>query len=264
MTNTKLKSIFKNLITDITMLLVFLMLTAFVLWILWMYYLRGPVDIETRGYVSKTLKEAAVQPTDIEKYTLQHFHNLDDVVLKGIEYPSTCVTCHGDYPHNQTPKERAFFNAHSWFIACEVCHRENDSQENIIYKWLDSDTDIALYKFEGDPGNYAARIVPLRLENKTEIRLDNLIDNDTVSAYLLAEDKLSKTEQNEAIDKMHQPLSKNPVSCDQCHTENSLLEFKDLLYTDNMATYLKSFDIDSMIKGYEVFHLPKVLEPVND
>ncbi len=261
MTNTKLKSILKDLIVDITMLFVFIMLLSLTLWILWMYFLRGPIDMETRGYVSKTLKEAAVQPTDIDKYTLLHFHNLDDVVLKGIQYPSNCVTCHGDYPHNETAKVRAFFNAHSWFIDCDVCHRENNRQESIIYKWLDNDTDAALEKLQDDPGMYTARIVPLLLENKTESRLDKLIDDDTVSAYLLAEDKLSEAEQSEAMEKMHQPLTKNPISCDQCHTENSLFEFKDLLYTDNMATHLKSFDIGSMIDGYEVFHLPKVLEP---
>lgn len=241
------------------MLFLFALLIGFVFWLVWMYYLRGPIEMETRGYVSRTLKEVSIQPTDMERYTIQHFHNLDDAVLKGIEYPSNCVTCHGDYPHNKTVKVRAFFNAHSWFIACEVCHRENGKQENIIYKWLDSDTDIALYKLQGEPGMYEARIVPFLITNKTEQRLDNLIDDADVTAYNNSKDKLNVIQKKKAMEQMHQVLSKTPIVCDQCHTENSLFEFKDLLYSDNMAEYLKDTDVGTMIKGYKVFHLPNVL-----
>ena len=255
MTKANSNGILKNLSIDILMLVIFAMLFGLALWIVWMYFFRGPVDIETRGYVYRTVSASAVQPTETEKYTVQHFHNLDNAVLRGIEYPSTCVNCHGDYPHNKEPKVRAFFNAHSWFMACEVCHRENKLQKKITYKWLDNDSDMILDKLQGEAGMYGARIVPFIAEHK---RLDNLIDKDTVSTYKLSMDKLNETEEKAAIEKMHQPLSKNPVSCDQCHTENSLFEFKDLLYSNNRATHLKAIDIGSMVNGYKVFHLPNV------
>lgn len=260
MTKAKGNKTLKNLTVDIMMLFIFALLIGFSLWLLWMYFFRGPIDIETRGYVSRTLKQVVVQPSDKAKYTLQHFHNLDNVVLNGIEYPSTCVTCHGDYSHNKNPKSRAFFNAHSWFTACELCHRENNNSKNIIYKWLDNDTDIELYKLQGEHGIYGARIVPILLENKTEKRLDKLIDKGAVVAYNNSRVRLNETEDKAALEKMHQMLNKKPVSCDQCHTpENGLLEFKDLLYSINMSRHLKSIDVGSMIKGYKEFHLPNVL-----
>lgn len=260
MTKAKGKKILKNLTVDLTMLMLFVLLLGFSFWLVWMYFFRGPIDMETRGYVSKTLKEMVVQPSDTERYTLQHFHNLNDVVLKGIEYPSTCVTCHGDYSHDKTPKVRAFYNAHSWFMACEVCHRENENEKSVIYKWLDNDTDIALYKLQGERGIYGARIVPLILENETERRLDNLIDEKMVIAYKAKKDSLDETQDKAAMDKMHQVLSKKPVACDQCHTEtNGLFEFKDLLYSNNMAEHLKSIDVGAMINGYKIFYIPNVL-----
>ncbi|VAX07515.1 hypothetical protein MNBD_GAMMA25-384 [hydrothermal vent metagenome] len=255
MTKAKSNGILKNLSIDILMLVIFALLLGLALWIVWMYFFRGPVDIETRGYVYRTVSESAVQPSETEKYTVQHFHNLDNAVLKGIEYSSTCVNCHGDYPHNNTPKVRAFFNAHSWFMACEVCHRENKSQGKITYKWLDNDSDMILGKLQGEPGMYGARIVPFIMGDK---RLDNLIDTDTVSAYELSRDGLNEVEDKTAIEKMHQVLSKKPVSCEKCHTENSLFEFKDMLYSNNMAAYLKSLDVGSMVNSYKIFHLPNV------
>ncbi len=260
MKKTKHTGVFKNFIVDMMMLIFFVILLGFSLWLVWMYFFRGTIDMETRGYVSKTLKEVSVQPTDIEKYTLQHFHNLDNEVLKGIEYPSNCVNCHGDYAHNKTPKVRAFFNAHSWFMACEVCHGENDKQKNIKYKWLDNDTDIALYKLKGERGIYEARIVPFILERGVEKRLDNLIDNATVSAFNQTKEQMNKTEEKAAIEKMHKSLNSKPVSCDQCHTENSLFKFTDLLYSEKMAEYLMSIDVGTMINGYKVFHFPNVLK----
>jgi len=263
MITTKGKQTLKILFVDIMMLCIFVILLAFSIWLIWMYFFRGPIDLETRGYVSKTLQEVVVQPSDKEKYTLQHFHNLDDVVLKGIEYSSTCVTCHGDYPHNKTQKVRAFFNAHSWFMACEVCHSENNKPNKIIYKWLDNDTDIALHKLQGERGIYSARIVPVHLMNGEEQRLDNLIDEETVSAYDNSRDNLNEAEDKSAIEKMHQVLNKKPASCDDCHNENGLLEFNDLLYSKNMSKHLQSIDVGTMIKGYKVFHLPNVLRTKN-
>jgi len=258
MKKRKCPSAFKCFAVDVLMLLLFALLIAFTLWLLWMYFLRGPIDMETRGYVSKTLKEVSVQPTDIEKYTLQHFHNLDDAVLKGIEYPSTCISCHGDYPHNETEKVRAFFNAHSWFISCEVCHDDNSNQENIVFKWLDNDTDIALYKLQGEPGVYGARIVPFYIENKIERRLDNLIEEDEVTAYKLTENTLNAKQKQDALDKMHRNLNSKPASCDQCHVEESLFDFNKLLYSDKMSLHLKSIDVGTMINNYKVFHFPDI------
>ena len=263
MAKVKQKNILKDLGVDILMLFFFVLILSFTLWIIWMYYFREIPEIETRGYVSKTLEEVTVQPSDTDKYTLLHFHNLNETVLKGIEYPSTCVTCHGDYPHNKTPKVRAFFNAHSWFMACEVCHSETDDQKNVVYRWLDSDTDIPLSKLQGDAGMYKARIVPFLVKNSIERRLDNLISKNVVSAYELSKNSLSEDENKSAIKKMHQQLTEKPVYCDQCHTKNGLFNFKQLLYSDKVSMNLKAVDIGAMIKGDKDFHFPDLFNNTN-
>ena len=251
----------KVIAVGMLMLSIFITLIAFSGWLVWMYFFRGPIDLETRGYVSKTLKETSIQPAEREKYTLQHFHNLDEAVLKGIEYPSTCVSCHGDYPHNKTAKVRAFSNAHSWFIACETCHRNNTEQERIIYKWLDNDTDTALYelKLQGDRGIYGARIVPILVNNGIEQPIGDIIPQESVTSYNKTKPQYTKEQNQQAIDEMHQILNKEPTSCDHCHTDDSMLNFETLFYSEKMSSHLKSIDVGTMISGYEVFHLPNVL-----
>lgn len=259
----KNKQSLKTIFVNILMVSIFSLLLAFSVWLVWMYFVRGPIDIETRGYVSKTLIETSVQPTEKEKYTLQHFHNLDAAVLRGIEYTSTCVTCHGDYPHNKTPKVRAFFNAHAWFMACETCHGENNKQENITFRWLDNDTNNSLTILEGERGIYGARIVPILTRDGIKKRLDNLIDKESVVSYINKKEHLNELQDRDAINEMHKILNEKPASCDNCHIENSMLNFKALLYSDNMSQHLRSIDVGTMITGYKAFHLPNVLRPRN-
>ena len=252
-------SILKCLAVDVFMLILFALLIAFTVWLVWMYYFRGPIDIESRGYVSKTLKEVSIKPTDIERYTLQHFHNLDTDVLRGIDYASTCINCHGDYPHQKNPKVRALFNAHSWFIACEVCHQDNN-QENIAYRWLDNDTDTELFKLQGKRGVYGARIIPLVIDGYAQRRQDNLIDKQTVADYQKSKEPLDEQRNKQAMKEMHKGLNTKPVSCDQCHTDNGLLKFNELLYSEQMTRHLEAIDVGSMINGYKEFHLPGIFE----
>ena len=251
----------KVIAVDMLMLVIFITLISFSAWLVWMYFFRGPIDLDTRGYVTKTLKEISVQPMERGKYTLQHFHNLDEVVLKGIEYPSTCVSCHGDYPHNKNEKVRAFFNAHSWFIACETCHSDNSNQEKTIYKWLDNDTDIELYKLQGERGIYGARIVPVHINKGIEKFAGDIISQESVISYNKAKPQYTKEENQQAIDKMHEVLNEKPASCDNCHTENSMFNFETLLYSENMGSHLKFIDVGTMISNYQLFHLPDVLRP---
>ena len=181
MSNNTTKQILKQLAVDVLMLLVFLALVGFSVWLIYIYFFRGPIDIETRGFVSRTILVEVVQPIQVEKYMINHFHNLDDVVLAGIQSESLCVECHGDYPHKKDKKTRSFFNAHSWFIACEVCHITPEKEEMLSYRWLESDTGKALTSLNGQPGVYGkGLIIPLRTENGTEKRLDILSEDDQV------------------------------------------------------------------------------------
>ena len=254
------RPILKRLAVDALMAFVFLILVGFALWLTWIYFYRGPTDIETRGFVTRTIRGELVQPTQVEKYTLEHFHNLDELVLGGIQSESLCVKCHGDYPHSKDQKARAFFNAHSWFMACEVCHVKPGEKKEFEYKWFDNKTGKELTQLTGTAGNYGGLIVPTKLENGEFKRLDIPTDIEYIERHMRIGKHLDLYQIDMAQERIHKSLTKSSVSCEECHTKDGLLKFKDLLYPPQSASHLESIDMGAMIQGYQQFHLPGVFE----
>ena len=263
MPNGNSRKILKQLAVDGLMVLVFLALLGFAVWLIYIYFIRGPVDIETRGFVSRTIRVEEVQPVQVEKYRIRHFHNLDDAVLAGIQSESLCVKCHGDYPHEKDKKTRSFFNAHSWFAACEVCHIKPEKGERFSYMWLESDTGRALTSLKGQPGVYGkGLIIPIRTENGTEKRLDILSEDDQAytEEFISLRESLDDKEIELAQKRIHKSLSEKAVFCDECHTQNGVLSLNQLLYSPQRVSHLKSLDMASMIKTYKEFYLPELEE----
>lgn len=255
------KPIMKKLATDAIMTLILVVLLALSAWVVWVYYFRGAIDIETRGFISTTEFEQPVKPTQVEAYTLRHFHNLDEVVLGGIQSESLCVKCHGDYSHSKSKKARTFFNAHSWFMACEVCHVRPKKGEKVSYRWLDNNTGKEVTALQGQSGNYGARIIPIKMENKIPKRLDDSADKEFIEEYMRTKDGLDEDKQKFAMDRIHNTLTKSPLYCDKCHTDNGVLDFRKLLYSKEMAMHLETIDMGSMIENYKEFYLPNIFDP---
>jgi len=262
MPNEHTKHCLTCLAVDLLMALIFLALMGFAAWLMYIYFLRGPIDIETRGFVSRTIRTEEVQPIQVEKYRLSHFHNLDDVVLSGIPSKSLCVECHSDYPHAKDKKTRSFLNAHSWFMACEVCHMKPIKSKQVNYRWLETGTGKALTSLNGQPGVYGGLIVPLKIENGIEKRLDLLSDEDQAytKEFINVRKNLDDYQVNWAQDRIHKSLSKKAVFCDGCHTRDGLLNFSQLLYSSQRVLHLESLDMASMVKTYDEFHLPTLLD----
>lgn len=262
MPNSGAKQIVKQLAIDALMTLIFLALTGFSVWLLYIYFFRGPIDIETRGFVSRTIRTETVQPVQIEKYRISHFHNLDEIVLAGIQSQSLCVECHSDYPHSKNKKTRSFFNAHSWFMACEVCHIKPEKNEQFTYRWLEPSTGKPLTNLNGQPGVYGGLIVPLKKEDGNEKRLDVLSDEDQeyTEEFINVRKLLDDYQIEWAQDRIHKALSKQAVFCDSCHAEKGIFDFNQLLYSKQRSSHLESLDMASMIKSYKVFHLPNLFD----
>ena len=262
MANGESKQILRQLAVDVLMALIFLALVGFAIWLLYIYFLRGPIDIETRGFVSRTVRTEVVQPVQVEKYRLKHFHNLDDVVVAGIQSQSLCVTCHTDYPHGKNIKVRSLLNAHSWFMACEVCHVQPEKNQTFTYRWLESVSGTPLTSLNGQPGVYGGMITPLRDENGVEKRLDVLSaeEQEYTEEFIRLRSNLDDYQVKWAQERIHKQLAKKAVFCDGCHTQDGLLKFRQLLYSERRAMHLESLDMASMVSTYKVFHLPTLFD----
>lgn len=251
------KQIQKSLFIDIIMGLIFVLLLIVGLWITWVYYFRGPIDIVTDKDKLQVEQQMLAQAG--EDYS-SHFHNLDTAVLAGIKTGSTCLVCHGDYPHAKGRKVRSLFNAHAWFIACEVCHLKFEDGVEIEYRWFDNDSGLELTKLEGKDGNYGATIVPIKYEFWTAKRLDTPQNEDFINEYLQSEALFSDDQKKMAMERVHETLTKKPVYCDQCHINDGIFNFTDLLYSPQSTIHLESIDMGAMAKTYEEFHFPTLFD----
>ena len=248
----------KTLLVDTFMGLNFVLLAAFAVWLVWIYYFRGPTEIVTGRSEGEAGQDLLAQA---RREHSTHFHNLDELVVEGIQSGSLCVKCHGDYPHAKSKKVRALFNAHSWFIACEVCHLKPEDGAEVVYRWLDNKTGGELGELTGDAGNYGAMIVPIQLEMWGRKRLDEPENEDFIKEYLRsgAGHDLSEQQRKEAEDTIHEKMLKDPVFCDQCHKYGGLIDFEKLLYPPQRVLHLESIDMGAMAKTYEEFYFPDVL-----
>jgi hypothetical protein len=258
MHNGDKKRTVKTLIFDMLMGLNFVFLLIVALWIVWVYYFRGPIEIVT-GESKDTDQELLIQARS--EYTT-HFHNLDLVVLKGIQTNPLCAEgCHGDYPHSKGRKVRSLFNAHAWFMACEVCHLKAEDSVGVVYRWLDNKTGEELTTLVGKDGDYGATIVPVRLNNGSMERLDIPPNADFIKEYTQTRDTLDDDQQKAAVEKIHETMAKEPIYCDKCHVEDSFLDFANLLYPPQTVMHLESIDMGAMAKTYKEFHLPPLFDP---
>jgi hypothetical protein len=250
----------KRLVVDTLMSAVFVLLLVAAAWIAWVFYVRGPVQLESRGFVSRTVMQEAVRPEDVERYTVRHFHNLDDASVAGIGYRSSCLACHGDYPHSESVKVRAFFNAHSWFIDCDVCHVRAPDEPGTAYRWISNASDAELTQLEGVAGNYGGRIARVRLENGVATRISDPAAETFTERYLRTKDDMDTERRTAAELRIHEQIADEPLSCDACHTQNGHLDFSALLYSSHDALNLQSIDVASMVKAYQEFHLPSLFD----
>ena len=249
----------KRLFTDFVMGVVFLLLLAFALWIIWVYMFRGAFDTEALLSKEKTvLEEIAARESGV---TYEHFHNVDEAVLAGAESASLCLRCHGNYPHSKAPDIRAFLNAHAFFVACEVCHIRAEEEERIDYKWLENGTGTPLTKLEGKAGSYGGMIVPLKTENGKVSRLDESADRDFIEEYLKLSSYFNADQQAEAKVRIHKDISSKPIFCDECHVKDGLFDFTQLLYSKEIAHRLESGEAATMVAKYNKFYLPTMFDP---
>ncbi|UCE89336.1 MAG: hypothetical protein JSW10_00385 [Pseudomonadota bacterium] len=259
MHETRTTRTFKALVVDALMGAIFLLLMVFSAWLIWQYYFRAPVEIPSAGVGREATKE------DIRlarEYPPRHFHNMDEVVLAGIQSGSPCIKCHGDYPHSKADNDRrGFLNAHAWFVACETCHLKPEDRDKVIYRWYDNKTGEEMTKLEGPAGIYGGMIAPVKFDKGTVQRLDRAADVELIDEYLRTKNELNEGQQATARAKIHDVICKSPIFCDSCHTEKGVLDFEKLLYPPRHAAHLRTIDPGAMIKTYKAFHFPNIFDP---
>lgn len=215
--------------------------------------------------------DMAKQVEEFEKH--RHFHSIVENPTIPENKRPVCFICHSDFPHRTNKKVRALLNIHTQFLFCETCHIRNKPGKRIVYKWynpLTKDPQGSFYGTGYQPGTDMlmkgdgglTKIAPYYASEATgELKLA-VLEQDAPLArdYMRVRDRL-RPEQREGLkNKFHGDVKSRNFECKQCHSEQGVLNFKELEFSDTRMANLLSLEVVGILDKYEQFHMPKLFE----
>ncbi len=204
----------------------------------------------------------------------RHFHNpVDELPRLSENLRSVCFICHSDFPHSKNKRIRALMNIHTQFFVCETCHIKKSDDMPVIYKWynpLEERPKGPFYGTSYDPATGClsigedplAKIAPfLKSEESGKlIPAIQIQDAPMAKDYMKIRDKLSPEMREGIKNKFHEKIKPQGHECFKCHTENSILHFKELGFTRSRILNLIQLDVVGMLQRYDEFYLPELFE----
>ena len=112
-------------------------------------------------------------------------------------------------------------------------------------------------ELSGSDGNYGAKIVPV----KDTVRLDTFPKEELAREYMMNVDSYTDEEKKRMQDELMEHISKEPVTCTECHREKGYIDFTALGYTPVSASNLAHISIVKLTEEYKEFHLPTMFDP---
>jgi hypothetical protein len=209
----------------------------------------------------------------ISEYDLKKLHDKEKFYITRLDDGSSCSVCHFLYPHRSSELARAFINMHIGFMACETCHINREKFKSLRYDWANSETaDFAGKPFgtrfnpnisdNAKSTHFISRISVFLIENGKQRPLVNTWDTEKARAYLTEEEKLTPEEKEKKLNYFHQDIHKAEISvtCNECHSNNTILDFKQLGFSEKKTNDLIYLNIKGLVTKYKVFYLPHMLE----
>jgi len=203
----------------------------------------------------------------------RHFHNIVDFPQLPESERTVCYICHSDYPHSKKKKVRSLLNMHTQYFVCETCHIKEKEGTTIIYKWyspLDANPKGPFFGTSYDPetGNLVevedliTRIAPY-FKNKDQDKLESAIqiqEAPLAQDYMKVRDKLTPEQRESVKVKFHVNIRPKGHECQICHTQESILNYKVMGFSENRIVDLEQLNIKGMITKYEEFYLPNLFQ----
>ena len=192
-----------------------------------------------------------------EPFGADHFHLLDETVYSDLENAPICLACHGNYCHVKNEMLRSFYNMHTFFLACETCHLRPSPGDTFFFRWFNDKTGAVVEELVGTDGNYGAKIVPC----KNNQRLDAFQKEALALDYMKLKDTYTEDEKKRIQGELMEHIAEKPITCEECHSKESYLNYEDLGYTFVRSFELSRIEIVKISKEYLEFHLPTMFDP---
>jgi hypothetical protein len=205
-----------------------------------------------------------------EEAQVHHFHITDKYVERLDEERQICDQCHGAYAHGKNKKVRALLNLHTGYLACTVCHVRKDGGEGLGgatlkaeitgYTWVDNDTGEFKASATGEYGKFSEMIFPVMSGDQGDRRIYRPVTDSAAQRFL--DNKLEWTEKqlDEERVKLHEKISKEAITCTDCHKKDGYIDFAALGYPKQRVDHLISNEVVGMIENYKTFYLPSVVD----
>ena len=161
-------------------------------------------------------------------------------------------------------------NLHTQFLVCETCHLKEKPGTEVVYRWYDPMNKNPKGPFYGtsyDPQteslsrgkNLMARIAPFWKTANADSFQPAILQQDAPLAkdFIKVRDKLSPEEREAVKNKFHEDIKSKGFDCVKCHSENSILDFRQLGFADNRASNLKTLSVVGMLSEYKEFYIPE-------
>jgi hypothetical protein len=185
---------------------------------------------------------------------------------------TSCRVCHPLYPHSENNLVRALLNMHTGFMLCEVCHIKKENFPEFDYDWKETENAF----FSGAPfgtfynpktkaahksSHYISRIA-IFIKNNGEKQLTfNSGDTRQANEYHHDEKNLTADQKAKNLAYFHRHIAKKEISvaCDECHSAHSILDFKQLGFTEIQTNHLVTLNIKGLVTKYKTFYFPELL-----
>jgi len=247
-------------------------LIVFGLWLISHVYISG-FDLSEFSSVGSenqddTMSKMILQQNDM--VPRDHFHMTDTYIEEKSPNLPVCADCHGTYAHGKEKKLRAIYNMHAGYLACTVCHVRKDGgdaeggallkNEKVAFLWMDRETGDFKTSVNGAYGKYTAMIYPTILSAQGKRRIVTPIEPEAAQEFLRMWPERTPDEFDAARKKLHETISKEAVSCSDCHKKDGYLDFLKLGFPKQRVDDLVSNEFVGMIDKYQTFYLPSVID----
>ncbi|UCE70777.1 MAG: hypothetical protein JSU99_05570 [Nitrospiraceae bacterium] len=234
-----------------------------------------------------------IEATDPQSIVL--FHEKEKFAITSLEDKSSCRICHPLYPHSKDNHVRALVNLHTGFLLCEVCHLKKNGDHELIFAWNEPEhvefrgepygtheqidsahadetfnifTRVLRIFSSGEkktetvqnPGYSIERIAVFKdIDGRKKVMI-NTVDNKKAQQFLEREPSMTEEERKSELEFFHRDIAKKEISvaCNECHSAEGILDFKQLGFSDKKALDLQYLNIKGLVTKYDTFYFPNL------
>jgi hypothetical protein len=208
----------------------------------------------------------------VKNVSLKYFHDREQSFIMHLDDKTSCRVCHPLYPHSENNLVRALLNMHTGFMLCEVCHIKKENFPEFTYDWKETENAF----FSGEPygtfynpktktahksSHFISRIaIFVKNDGKKQLTFDSE-DTRKANEYHHDEKNLTAAQKAKSMAYFHRNIAKKEISvaCDECHSTHSILDFKQLGFSEIKTNHLVTLNIKGLVTKYKTFYFPELL-----